>query len=358
MPGIARRRRQPRSWSAARRSTRPAATSRAARISASARVGARSKDSSRAGASAGDARPRGGTSRRPVSRAARPQRARRSARWIAAARSNSISCSVIAHASASNGSGRRRTRSRGSRAHRAADQRVEAEALVERAQVVVDAEREAHPLDRLARPRPVVGRGAEHARGRAAGWATRTTTGSPSDVQQARRARRRAQRSTPSMPALRAAAGTATRGRTSTRDLRRRRTPERRSAPVDEVDVDEERAAWPTTSTPRRAAAARAAAGRGRRACGRARRAPARRGRRPATKPAPRRPRRPARRGRSRAALASARAVAHDDAVDDRRRSRGVGSRARSLGQAIAAASTRGSGSGGLADPRSRASRS
>ena len=38
---------------------------------------------------------------------------RTSRRWIAAARTNSMSCSVMAHASASNGSGRRVTRTHG-----------------------------------------------------------------------------------------------------------------------------------------------------------------------------------------------------------------------------------------------------
>ena len=56
-----------------------------------------------------------------------------------------MSCSQIAHASASNGSGRRRTRRYGRARTERPDERVVAEAVVEGAQVVVDAEREAHP---------------------------------------------------------------------------------------------------------------------------------------------------------------------------------------------------------------------
>src|SRR5438034_680777 len=89
MPGMARRRRQPRSWSAARRSQRPAATSRAALTSAIARPALRSKDCRRA------------------------------------------------------------------------DERVEAEAVVERAQVVVDGDGEAHALDGFVGGVAVVGLRAE-----------------------------------------------------------------------------------------------------------------------------------------------------------------------------------------------------
>ena len=87
-------------------------------------------------------------------------------RWIASARGMSISCSVIDHISVSHGSGLRRTRSHGSRADRAADQRVVAEALVERQQVVVDPDGEAHPRDALARGRLVSGAGGEDDAGR------------------------------------------------------------------------------------------------------------------------------------------------------------------------------------------------
>ena len=106
-----------------------------------------------------------GASRRPVRAQRRPQR-RTIRRWIAAARTNSISCSVIAQASASNGSGRRRDAHPRPGAHGRADQRIVAEALVEGAQVVVDAQREPHPLDRQARGRLVGSLSAEkHALG-------------------------------------------------------------------------------------------------------------------------------------------------------------------------------------------------
>ena len=78
-----------------------------------------------------------------------------SRRWIDTARAPSMSCSQTAHASASNGSGRRRGRSQGLRRRSGPEQRVAPEAAVERAQVVVDAEREAHPLDATAAALPI-----------------------------------------------------------------------------------------------------------------------------------------------------------------------------------------------------------
>ena len=68
-------------------------------------------------------------------------------RWIAAARSYSISCSQIAKASASKGSGRRLDAQPRPAPHRAADQRIAREAAQKRPQVLVDAQREAHALD-------------------------------------------------------------------------------------------------------------------------------------------------------------------------------------------------------------------
>ena len=97
----------------ARRSARPVATSRAARRSASARPAERSKLCSSAGAVPAT-RAASGRSRRPVAGQARPRR-KTIRRWIATARENSMSCSVIAHASASKGSGRRLIRSHGRR---------------------------------------------------------------------------------------------------------------------------------------------------------------------------------------------------------------------------------------------------
>ena len=110
-----------------------AATSRAARRSASARPARRSKRLQQRGRDAGQ---RG---RRRARRAARsrgqrrPERRARSARWIAAARSNSMSCSQTAQASASNGLGPAAGRAAtAARARERPDQRVVAEALVER----------------------------------------------------------------------------------------------------------------------------------------------------------------------------------------------------------------------------------
>ena len=105
----------------------------------------------------------GGTSRsapRPSPRRA-PQRPtmRRS---IVAARLASISCPQTAAASASQGQGRRLRAEVGQPADDRPDQRVAAEALVEGGHVLVDAEREAHPLDRrrqlLAPRRPQLAR--------------------------------------------------------------------------------------------------------------------------------------------------------------------------------------------------------
>ena len=73
---------------------------------------------------------------------------RTSRRWISSARSSSISCSVIDHASASHGAGAAVDAQVRVGAHRLADHRVAGEALVERPQVVVDAGGEAHALDR------------------------------------------------------------------------------------------------------------------------------------------------------------------------------------------------------------------
>ena len=81
---------------------------------------------------------------------------------MASARSASMSCSQIAHASASNGSGRRMTRRCGRARTERPDERIGAEAVVERAQVVVDAEREAHALQGLLGHVGAVGPGHEH----------------------------------------------------------------------------------------------------------------------------------------------------------------------------------------------------
>ena len=105
--------RHARSWSSLQRSMRPAATSRATFTSDSARPALRSKDCSSAGAVPASvaARTAGRATSGSRPRTA-PQRPSRHTIWrsIAAARSYSISCSQIAHASASNGSTRRVTR--------------------------------------------------------------------------------------------------------------------------------------------------------------------------------------------------------------------------------------------------------
>ena len=72
-----------------------------------------------------------------------------------------MSCSQIAQASASKATGRRDDAQPRPAAQRRPDQRVVAKALVERAQVVVDAEREAHPRDRGGRVGAVLRPGAE-----------------------------------------------------------------------------------------------------------------------------------------------------------------------------------------------------
>ena len=111
-PRIARSRRQACSWRPlSRRSTRPRATSRATRTIVTAREGDRPQASSWAGASPATVAA-SGTSWRPA--CSRPWR-NTIRRWIADAREPSISCSVTAQASASQGSGRRRGRSQGLR---------------------------------------------------------------------------------------------------------------------------------------------------------------------------------------------------------------------------------------------------
>ena len=90
----------------------------------------------------------------------RPSRATRR-RSIPAARSYSISCSQIAQTSASNGSGRAADPQPRIGPDRGADQRIKAEALVERPQVLVDPEGGAHPLDPPFGDLAAIGLGAE-----------------------------------------------------------------------------------------------------------------------------------------------------------------------------------------------------
>ena len=162
MPGIARSRRQPRSWSGARRSTRPLATSRAALDQRQRAAGAEVERLQQRRRRARERRGVG-RSRRPLRGQRRPRRPtiRRS---IATARRNSISCSQIAQASASNGSRPPPDAQVRPRAQRGPDERVVAEGVPERAQVVVDrrarsacgrspASATARPVARARRPR-------------------------------------------------------------------------------------------------------------------------------------------------------------------------------------------------------------
>ena len=182
MPGIARNRRQPRSWSAPCRSIRPRATSRAARTSASAREPARSKRLQQRRRGPGERR-----RRRQVAQVARPTRRRRPApaqaaaephaRSIAAARSYSISCSQIAHASASKGSGRRVTRSHGRVRSERPISGSRAKRAAEGAQISSTPERESHPRDARSAAARGVARARPNSTLSAAGCATRTSTG-------------------------------------------------------------------------------------------------------------------------------------------------------------------------------------
>ena len=116
-------------------------------------------------------------SRSPECGQRRPN-ARTSRRWISSARSSSISCSVIDHASASHGAGAAVDAQVRVRAHRLADHRVAGEALVERPQVLVDAGGEAHPLDRGLGRRPARRARPRTARAAARSATTATSTGS------------------------------------------------------------------------------------------------------------------------------------------------------------------------------------
>ena len=185
----------------------------------------------------------------PGVRAAAAEARAISRRWIASARSSSISCSVIAHASVSHGAGRRRTRSVRVRAHRAADHRVVAEALVERPQVVVDAGREAHPLDRRRGRRLGSPRGPRTARGRGAGWATADQHRLAVDVQQPHAARRRG--GAAARPPSRGRGGTATAACTSTRSSTGASAQGDAQSRAQQVDVDQERVASRRSRRPR-----------------------------------------------------------------------------------------------------------
>ena len=148
----------------------------------------RSKDSSSAGAV-----PASTLRRRQVAQAARRRRPSRPSagparprarRSIAAARSYSISCSQIAQRERLERLGAPPHAQPRAAAQRAADQRIAREAPQERAQVLVHAEREAHPRDPVARrPRGSRARAPNSTRSGAV-WATRTSTGSLAVVQQ------------------------------------------------------------------------------------------------------------------------------------------------------------------------------
>ena len=188
MPGIARRRRQPRSWSAPGRGRCAPRPPRARRARARRRAApARSKDCSSGGPPARSVAASGGTSTgRSRRRGARA--GTRSGAGSPPPRSNTISCSTIAQARALNGSGWRRTAG-ALGAQRGPDQRVVAEALVERAQVVVDAEGEAHARDRRLGPRPSCARGRRTAPRRARSGRRARARARAVHVDQARAAR-------------------------------------------------------------------------------------------------------------------------------------------------------------------------
>ena len=175
----------------------PLATSRAARRSASARPAERSKDSSSAGAVPASAAALG-RSRSVVAGAPRPSAAHDPPLDPGGAR---VLDQLLADRP-----GQRLERLRPARraqpgraAHERADQRVGAEAAVERREVVVDAEREAHPRERdlagaaRARPRRRSARCARRPARRARAPAAPRRAA-------AARARRRARRITPSAP--------------------------------------------------------------------------------------------------------------------------------------------------------------
>ena len=170
-------------------------------------------------------------------------------RWIAPAREDSISCSVIAQASASHGHGRRLGRAQGRRWIAAPISGSRLKRPEELAHVVVQAEGEAHPLDRdLSSPRRPRGirpsrRGGSQAAAPAASalmrtpvrtcqlrirtgqgptWSIRSSTPSRILV-------------TPSPPTLRGSR-TGKRGRTSTSIV----CPTRPRLAAEDVDVDQE----------------------------------------------------------------------------------------------------------------------
>ena len=158
----------------ASRSTRARRRPRAPRGAARAPARARGRTTaSRAGASAGDRRRRRHVAQAGLRAAARRAR-RRIRRWIATARSNSISCSVIAPASASHGSGAAADAQAAGRARTARPiSGSSRKRVVERPQVVVDAG--ARSASARCPPRRAgLGRrpGARRARGRRAGWTT------------------------------------------------------------------------------------------------------------------------------------------------------------------------------------------
>ena len=194
----------------------------------------------RAGASAAIAR------RRRACRAARSAgsggRARAtSRRWISSARSNSISCSVIAHASASHGAGAAvDAQVRVARAP-PADHRVAGEALVERPQVVVDAGGEAHPLDRRLGRRPARPRGPRTARGLRRGLDHRHEHRLLADVQQPHAATRRGGAGARRRSRGRCGTATAASPRRADRPARQPRATG--SIAAQQVDVDQERVA-------------------------------------------------------------------------------------------------------------------
>ena len=180
IPRMARSRRQPRSWSASNRSTRPLATSRAARTNAIDLPADKSSDSSLAGACAASTAA-AGASRISLHGHRRPSRAI-SRRWIAAARLELDQLLADRPGQRLERLGLPPDPQPRIRTDRAPDQRIEPEPLVERLDVLVDAERRAASARSPTRPpRRSAARAPNTTRSRD-GCATRTSTGCEADV--------------------------------------------------------------------------------------------------------------------------------------------------------------------------------
>ena len=243
MPGIVRSRRQPRSWSGARRSTRPRGDLARGATSASARAPDRSSDSSRAGARGGQRAPR--PARRAAGRGAAPAPAPDDPPLD---RGRALGLDQLLADRPRQRLERLRPPARAqerARAHGAPEQWIEAEPCVEGPEVVVDAEGEAHPRDALlGRRRDRPPSAANRTRSGAA-WRTRTTAGSSSTWSRRvspRRRRAESRRARRSRAGGRASGAELTSPTRDTWDAQRRGRASRElsCARLEQVDVDEE----------------------------------------------------------------------------------------------------------------------